>query len=376
MIKENSADFIVIGGGIAGASLAAELSREASVLLLERESQPGYHSTGRSAALFVEAYGPPLFRAMALASRAFFEHPPDGLAEHPLLTPRGFLAVTLVGEEAAMGDLLQSDPTMQVITVAEAVERVPILACETLSKAAYSEATWDIDTAALLSGFVRTARHNGARIAIDAEVTGIAKSGDDWMVETRAGRYSAPVIVNAAGAWADEIATLAGLPTLGLTPKRRTAIILAPPDGQDPTPWPVVENASETLYFKPDAGNILISPVDATPCQPSDAQPDELDVAIAVDRYQTITGQTIRRIEHSWAGLRTFAPDNGPVVGFDPKAEGFFWLAGQGGYGIQSSPAMAQSATALCLRQSLPDAILQAGISAETISPARFRESH
>lgn len=375
MDRDSRFDFVVVGGGIAGTSLAAALSEQASVLLLERESQPGYHSTGRSAALFVEAYGPPLFRALTRASGAFFKGPPNGFVQHPLLTPRGFLAISLAGEETAMGDLLANDPSLRELTIAEAKEHVPILNGQEILTAAYSDETFDIDTASLLSGYGRLARHNGCQIAGNAEVLSLARDGKDWAIETREGSYSAPVVVNAAGAWADTVAKMAGIAPLGLTPKRRTGIIVAAPDGIDPSHWPVVENASETLYFKPDAGNIMVSPADATPCPPCDVQPEELDIAIAVDRFETMTGQSVRRVEHSWAGLRTFASDSGPVVGYDSGAEGFFWLAGQGGYGIQSAPAMARTAFALCLGRDIPEDVLHEGVSAAAIAPDRLKSA-
>ena len=371
------ADILVLGGGIAGASVAGHLAAERSVVLLEREEQPGYHASGRSAALFSEAYGNAIVRALSVASRPFLEKPPGGFAEHPLLEPRGALHVGTRGHEEQLAQLAAEAhalvPSVRPVEAADALAMVPVLRADWVVGGVLEPEARDIDTNALLHGFLRVLRAGGGRIVTDADVTAIGRGGRGWVVETRAGPASAEIIVNAAGAWADEIAALAGLAPLGLTPKRRTAFLFEPPAGVEIRDWPLVIGADEDFYFKPDAGMILGSPADETPSAPTDAQPEELDIALAVDRIQTVTDLTVRRLLRRWAGLRTFAPDKTPVAGFDPAADGFFWLAGQGGYGFQTAPALGWTAAQLLLRDAVPAAIEDYGVTAAALAPARLR---
>jgi D-arginine dehydrogenase len=362
-----SADFLVVGAGAAGASAAYELAAHGSVIVLEQEAQPGFHATGRSAALFSETYGNATVRSLSRASRPFLATPPDGFSQTPLLRARGALFIAAEDELAALSAQAADEPgAFAPWSGEEARARVQVLRPEVSAAALYEAGAMDIDVNALHQGFLRGLRQRGGQTVVDAGVEGLRRDGAGWVADTRAGAFAAEVVVNAAGAWADRLAALAGLDRLGLQPKRRTAALIDGPDGLDFGAWPMVIDVGETFYFKPDAGQLLISPADETDTEPCDAQAEEIDVAIAADRVQAATTLSIRRIAHRWAGLRTFAPDRTPVCGFDPRAEGFFWLAGQGGYGIQTAPALAQLTARLITGGGGPDAI------AAALSPARF----
>jgi len=372
-------DFVIIGGGIAGAGAGYALANAGKfVLLLERESQPGYHTTGRSAALFSETYGNRPIRALTVASRDFLISPPAGFTDAPILTPRGVLQVGSADRaaklDAAYDEMRKLVPSLQRLTPEQVLAQMPILRPETVTGGALAEPeAMDIDVHALHRGFLRGMTAAGGRIVTDAEVTGIARNDADWQVETSQGNFSAPVLINAAGAWADVMAGIAGVAPVGLQPKRRTAVTFDPPNGADIHGWPMVLDADETFYFKPDAGRILLSPCDETDSDPCDAQPDEMDIAIAVDRLETATTLQVRRLAAKWAGLRSFVADRTIVCGFDPAAPGFFWLAGQGGYGIQTSAAMSRVAGALALGRSLPQDVADLGLTEADLSPARLR---
>ena len=369
-------DFLVVGAGIAGASAAYELSTSARVCLLEAEERPGLHATGRSAALYDPSYGGREIRALTRASRAFFDAPPEGFNQAPLLTERGCLYIAgpdqtwsltaMAAEvEATGGHLAPMDR-------AEALARVDRLRPDYLAAATYDAEAMDIDVDALHQGFLRGARARGAALIVEAAVRAPVRRDGLWRVATAQGEVTAPVLVNAAGAWADEVAEACGAGRLGLTPMRRTALLVDPPPGADIRGWPMVIDADEAFYFKPDAGKLLLSPADETPQPPGDAQPEELDIAIAVDRVQQALDIEVRRVSHSWAGLRTFAPDRKPVVGFDAATPGLFWCAGQGGYGIQTAPAMGRLVAALARGEAAPADITAEGVAAERLSPRRF----
>ncbi len=364
-------DFAIVGAGIAGASLAARLSQHARVLLLERESAPGYHTTGRSAALYSALYGNDCITAITRASRAFFEQPPSGFCEHPLLAPRGVLYAG--GEPDAQAiDAIAASPLAQRISTARALELVPVLQPASAVHCAYEADAFDLDVNALHTGFLRQARRAGAVLVCDAGLTTLRRQAGIWQLDTTAGAFAANVVVNAAGAWADAVAQLAGAQPLGLQPLHRTAIVIEPPAGVDSGRWPAMIAADESYYFKPDAGLLLASPADETPSAACDAQPDDLDIAICVDRLETRTSLRVRRVVRAWAGLRTFAPDRTPVVGYDPQVDGFFWLAGQGGYGVQTAPALSDIAAALALRRELPAQVVAEGVDAAMLAPGRF----
>ena len=342
--------------------------------MLKQESQPGYHSTGRSASLFTATYGVASTRALTAASRAFFEAPPAGFCAHPLLTPRGVLLIGTHADRAAMQAQTHAfrahAPTVRDLTPAAALDLVPVLKSAAVGCAILEPDAMGIDANALHAGYLRGARECGTRIFCDAGVDAIERTGNGWQLTTRTGVFTARVVINAAGAWADELARRAGIAPLGLTPKRRTAIILDAPAAA--ARWPMVIDFHESFYFKPDAGRFLLSPADETPSPPCDAQPDELDVALAVDRLEQATTLSVKRIIAKWAGLRVFAPDMALVAGFDAADAGFFWLAGQGGYGIQTSPAMARIAAGLILDGALPADIAAHGVVAGELAPARF----
>lgn len=366
-------DVAVIGAGIAGASVAAELAGMGTrVVLLEREAQPGYHTTGRSAALFTIAYGPPVIRALSRASVGAFNALPDAARPHPLLRPRGALFIARADQAASLAALAEElGGIAQRIDAAEARARLPILRPDYAEAALLDRSAADIDVDALHRQYLRALAANGGTQRNGAEVLALSRHGAGWRVETRGGPLRAGIVVNASGAWADEIASLAGIAPVGLVPKRRTALLVAPPAGQNPENWPMIVDIDEQFYMKPDAGKLLLSPADETPSPPCDAQPDEMDVAICIDRIQTAFELPVRRIEHKWAGLRSFVADKCPVAGFAPDAPGFFWLAGQGGYGIQSAPALARTAAALVLGQPIPDDIAAEGVTATALAPRR-----
>lgn len=369
----NCYDFAVVGGGIAGASLAARLAGRASVLLLEQESAPGYHSTGRSAALYSALYGNESIAAITRASRSFFDAPPAGFSEYPLLSPRGVLYAGAASDAAIIEALVRS-PLARRIGSDEALRLVPMLAPASAAVCAYEPDAFDVDVHALHQGFLRMARAGGVERVCNAGVTGLYRDANHWQLSTAAGSFRARVVVNAAGAWADRVAQLASAGSLGVQPYRRTAMIIDVGHQVDCGRWPAVVAADESFYFKPDAGLLLASPADETPSEPCDAQPEELDIAICADLIETRTALKIRRIVRSWAGLRSFAPDRTPVVGYDASVPDFFWLAGQGGYGVQTAPALSAAAAALALREALPAYVVDEGLDASRLSPHRFAQ--
>jgi D-arginine dehydrogenase len=371
----STADFAVIGAGIAGASIAYELAAHGSVALLEAEPRPGYHATGRSAALFSETYGNGVVRALSAASRAFLESPPDYF-EAPILTPRG--AVHVGTEQHAeplrafVADCQTVQPSVRLIGRDEILALVPVLKPEFAAVGAYEPDAREIETARMHSGFLRGFKQRGGELLVDAPVQRLQTRNGVWRVDSATRVVQARFVVNAAGAWADSMAQLAGIPPLGLQPLRRTAVIVPGPDNTDVRPWPMVIDADEQYYFKPDADRLLVSPADETPSPAVDASPDDMDIAIAVDRFESATTMSVKRVEHSWAGLRTFAPDRSPVVGLDPRATGFLWFAGQGGYGFQLAAALARAGAAIVTGTALPADIARHGITAAQLGPGRF----
>ena len=367
------ADFLIIGAGIAGASAGFELSRQGRVVMLEREDQPGYHSTGRSAALFTEAYGNATIRALSRASRFFLTTPPAGFASAPLLTPRG--VVTSAGADrhaafaAALAELSEVSDTIEEIDVARAVALFPPLDPTYVRYAHYEPDAMDMDVHAIHQGFLKGMRARGGVLATAVRIEAIEPG---WRVRAGTTTYTAPVLVNAAGAWADEVAARAGIAPIGLVPKRRTALLFDPPAGAAIAAWPLAIDIDESCYVKPDAGRLLLSPADETPSPPTDAQPEELDVALAIERLARFTRLRVARVSHKWAGLRSFVADKTLVAGEAPGAPGFFWCAGQGGYGIQTSPAMGRIVAALVARRPIPSDIADQGVTALALDPARF----
>ena len=371
----SQSDVIVLGAGMAGASLAAELAEKRTVTLLEIEDQPGRHATGRSAAMFIESYGNETIRALTRASRSFLAAPPAGFAEVPLLTPRASMVIANT-ESLQILDRIQAEArfgaSLLRLDSAAALAMVPILRSEAAAGALLDPSGRDIDVAALLQAYLRVARHSGARLIMGAAELEIRRKGGLWHVQSRVGTFRAPLLVNATGAWADQVAAMVGAKAIGLKPMRRTALTVAAPVGCDVRRWPAVIDAHESFYFKPETGQLLLSPANEDLMDPCDAMPEELDVAIAVDRFERATTMRVQRVVHRWAGLRSFVADRTPVVGFDPSVEGFFWLAAQGGYGIQAAPALARTAVALITGRALPPDIQAEGVAVKALDPARL----
>ena len=368
-------DFIVIGGGMAGASAAAHLSRRGSVALLEREAQAGYHSTGRSAALFSTIYGSAPVRALTRASQAFLFESPSSFTPVPLVSPRPTLFFA-PGDQLDALAAFRADADIAAATrlldVAEASALVPAFRPGYLAGAVLEPGSADIDVAALHQGYLRQARAAGATIVLDAEVLHVERAGGRWSVGTAQARFDGALVVNAAGAWGDQVARMAGATPVGLRPLRRTACLVDAPHGLASNAWPAAIAIDESFYFKPDAGRLLLSPADEEPSPPCDAQPEDLDVAIAVDRFERATGASVGKVWHRWAGLRVFSADRTPVVGFDPAAEGFFWLVGQGGYGIQSAEGLGRLTAALACGDGVPGDLAAAGVDAGDLARSRF----
>lgn len=374
MADVHDTGLLIIGAGIAGASLAYFAAPRRPTVLLEAESQPGWHSTGRSAAMFIESYGPGAVRALTRASRAFFEAPPDGFSATPLLQARGTLSVAAPGQEDALAAAAE-ELALPRWSAARVLERVPALRRERVLGGLWDEGAADLDVHALHQGFLRGARAHGARLVTDARVTGIERDGARWVVRAGAQAWRAGVLANAAGAWADEIGALAGVPRIGLQPRRRSAFTFAPQAGLAIADWPCVVDIAEQWYFKPDAGVLLASPANADATVPQDVQPEELDIATGISRLEEATSFSIRRPIRAWAGLRSFVADGEPVVGFDPCAPGFFWLAAQGGYGIQTAPALGAYAAARLAGDEPPLSCRRAGLDPSLLDITRLRGS-
>lgn len=370
-----TADFIVVGGGIAGASVAFELSREGKVILLEMESSPGYHSTGRSAAVMSENYGPTVWSRLVTASRAFLEFPPDGFTDVPLVTPRGALFLAHEHERVRLqqqaDELLRRGAAIEMTTAKEALKFCPVIRSGEFATAMYEPDCKDVDSNALVTSYLRALRKNGGTFLTDARVEMLERSGSTWRASTPRGVFEAPIAVNAAGGWVQEVAKLANLSYRNVVPFRRTAIVFDPPQGSAIQSWPMTFDVSETFYFKPEAGRIMVSPIDMAPSPPCDAQADELEVAIAVDRIHRFTTMNVRTVVHKWGGLRTFAPDHEPVIGRDPEQPSFIWLAGQGGNGVMGGAAAARLAACFALNTSIPKDMAALGITPESVSPGR-----
>jgi D-arginine dehydrogenase len=372
-------DVAIIGAGIVGASIAWHVAGQARVVWLEAEGAPGSHTTGRSAALYAAGYGPPAVRALTRASRAFFATPPSAFAPVPLWSPRG--AVFAAREEQSAG-LRERARTLRAegIEAREldgdaALALVPVLRPEAAHTALLDPTAFDLDVDALLQGFVRGAKARDVRWMPAARVTGLAPPAGDhtgWTIAIETGgTLRARVVVNAAGAWLDAVAAMAGVAPVGLEPRRRTAFRFAPPDGLDIRRWPAVVAADESWYFKPDAGLLLGSPANADPTWPHDVLPEDLDVAIGVDRLEAATTLRIGRPRSPWAGLRCFVADGEPVCGFAPGGAGFFWAGAVGGYGIQSAPAFGRLCAALLLGQPVPDDLAAQGLDLQALRPDR-----
>ncbi len=355
-----TSDFLIIGGGIAGISAGARLSGDASVTVLETEKSIGFHSTGRSAAMIIRNYGNATLRALNVASYPFLENP-EGLSDHSLLSPRGELMVANESELPVLRAYLDGSIGVETLTAQQAVEIVPILRLDQIAGAAMEWDAQEIDVDRMLQGFAKMLRDNGGQIVTDAAATKITRKNGIWHVETKQEEFSAPVLINAAGGWADSISKLAGVTPKGIQPMRRSAALIPPPDGHDISRWPLFASAAENWYAKPESGQLMVSPADEDIVEPHDVWAEDMVLAEGIERYSQMVMTDVTRINHTWAGMRSFAPDRTLVVGFAPDADGFFWLAGQGGYGIQTAAAVSQLVADLCLEREIG---LDAGVVA------------
>ena len=345
-------DFAVIGAGISGTSVAYELAESGSVALLEAENMPGYHSTGRSAALYTPNFGSPEVCAINKASEAFFLNPPEAFCEVPLLSPRGALTVTTSSDDhCGLVELLklssEGSPIYE-ITKSEALKLAPIIRPEKITAAVFEPAVMDIDVASLHQGYLRAFKQRGGQLLLKHRINSLKYVNGVWRVRADDHSYKARKVINASGAWADQIGALAQAKPIALVPKRRTAIIVKLPGGLDLSAMPLVDFIGGG-YMKPEAGRLMVSPGDETPVEPQDIQPDDLEVATLVDWLERLTLVSVDHLEHSWAGLRSFVDDGNPVVKFDDDIENFFWLAGQGGYGIMMAPTLAKRAAKMLM---------------------------
>ena len=370
-------DFLVVGAGMAGASAAFWLAERGRVVVLEQEDVAGYHTTGRSAAMYMQTYGGPLTKGLAVTGRSFLTDPPSDFAASPLLSSREVLYVGRADQIDMLDRFYEENrrrvPTLARLDANQALEQPVPLREGYVGGAVLEPEAEEIDVAALHQGFLRGLRARGGTLMTEAGVTAFARARGLWHAETPAGAYCAPVVVNAAGAWCDAVAACAGVAPIGLQPKRRTAFIFDGPTDGSVDGWPMVHDIDDAFYLKPDAGRILGSPADETPSEPCDVYPEELDIAIGADRIMQATTLDIRHIRNKWAGLRSFVRDRQPVAGFDVAAEGFFWLAGQGGAGIMTAPALGAVTAALVTGEPLPEAVAAHGITAERLGPGRLR---
>jgi D-arginine dehydrogenase len=365
-----NADFLIIGGGVAGLSAASRLVRHGKVVVLEAEDSLGYHSSGRSVAFSHYGIGNSVVRGLTAWSRSFFEDPT--LAR---LFPTLYFAdgETLPRLEALEADMARFTDRMKRVDGDAMQALFPALRREVAAAGLLDPTGLKLDADALLQHFARAVRAGGGEVLTGRRVESI-ESG--WTVRTDRGEsWSAPILVNAAGAWADRIAALAGVAPIGLQPRRRTVIVVDPPAAADVSRWPFAHSMAGDFYMLPEAGRLLVSPVDEVAEDPCDAAPDEYDVALAADRLEHYTNVPVARIAHRWAGLRSFVANRTPTAGFDGQAPGFFWLVGQGGYGLQTAPAMAAAAEALATASPWPDGLEALGATPEAIRPDRLRSS-
>ncbi|MBS0377117.1 MAG: FAD-binding oxidoreductase [Proteobacteria bacterium] len=370
-------DFIIAGGGIAGVSLADALAPRARVCLLESEPQLGYHSTARSAALFAPAYGSRLFRCFSRASTAFLHKPDDECFPATVLSPRGALHIArgdqLQRLDAEVADIRASGIGIETLSFEQARALVPVLRETYVAGSALESEVHDIDVDGLFQGFLRRARRSGVHVLSGTGEEAFARRDGLWQVSASAQAVAAPVLIVAAGAWSDQLGQRLGARPLGLQVLRRSAAIVDAPAGVEVGAWPAVFDVEDEFYFKPDAGRLLISPADEEPVAPGDAYTDEISIATAVERIQAAADLEVTRVRREWAGLRTFAADRNPVIGYDGEVEGLFFSVAQGGYGIQTAPAYAQTAAALALGEPVPEPLLSEGVTAEVLSPQRLR---
>lgn len=364
------ADILIVGGGIAGASLGAELAAHARVVLLEMEDRAGYHATGRSVAFWEESYGGAVVQPLTTASGALLGAPDPDFHDGSFLSPRGTLHIGRAGDEGHRDALMAEFAGKVVLEPVDPAALVPGLRPD-WTIGVMEASCQDIDVSALHQAYLRQFRRRGGAVRLATRLISARSEGGGWQVETTDGTIGCAVLVNAAGAWADDVARACGVAPIGMAPLRRTVVQLRVPSMPSPD-LPLIMDLAGQFYFKPEGhGRIWLTPHDEAPSPPCDAAPEELAVAEAIARFEEAVDWPIARVEHKWAGLRSFAPDRAPVYGFDADAPGFFWFAGQGGFGIQTAPAAALLAAALVRGDALPESV--AGIDAAAYSPARFR---
>jgi len=372
-------DFLIVGAGIAGAGIAYFLSARARVLLIDMEEQAGYHTTGRSAAFYAETYGGSKLQPLTTASKEFLRQPPADFCDHAILTKLGAIHIfredQRASAEAACAEMQRALPKVTLLSGQEVCARAPHLKRDVVAGGIDDPDCGDLDVAGLHQGFIKGAKKKGAELLLGAGFEAASFADGRWHVKTRTEEIRASVIVNAAGAWGDQIAERAGVKPVGLTPLRRTIVTLANPDG---LPFekhgPVLIDVDEEFYFKPEGAGYLVSPADEAPSAACDAQPELEDLAIAVDYFERTTGTQVNHIDAKWAGLRTFAPDRAPVIGYAADHSNFFWNVGQGGYGIQTAPAWSELAAALALGTDVPQYLTDAKVQAGQYDPARFSD--
>ena len=379
MTDLENVDFLIIGGGIAGASAGYELSKFGRCIILEKESELGYHTTGRSAAIYTTTYmaGDAVIRSLVLPSGEFLHHPPKGFSDYPLLTPRGML---YLAEKKKTNQLLalyeklrQSTQDVKILNKDEIKKIIPILSEKYTHKAIFEKTVFDMDVHAIHEGFLKGVRQKGGKVITGAGAEKITFENGFWTIWTPKGSFKSKIIINAAGAWADKMALLAGISPIHIQPCRRTVVLISPPKDLEINDYPFCYEIDEEFYFKPDVGKILVSPADRAPSDPCDAQPEEIDIAYAAHYLEEATDIKVTKIDHSWAGLRSHVKDHYPVAGFAPDASGFFWLAGQDGFGIKTAPALGRITAALVRGKDIPKDIKSHGLTKEMISPKRLK---
>ncbi|MBL4836439.1 MAG: FAD-binding oxidoreductase [Kordiimonadaceae bacterium] len=372
-------DFLIVGAGIAGASIAYRLAANADVMLVEMESQADYHTTGRSAAFYAETYGGPYVQPLTSASKDFFLHPPEGFRECPLIHELGAIHLIRTGQEAEARilyeDLKKALPNVAMLTRAEVLAKAPQLDVSDIMGGIFDADCKALDVAALHQGFLREAKRAGARVHLDTKLEGGTYEADCWHVKTNQGLISAKTIINASGAWSDTVAECMGVIPLGLQPLRRTIVTIKNPEGlASGGDSPIIMEVGKEHYFKPEGQGYLLTPGDEVLAAASDVQPEAEDIALAVQQFEQATASTVKTVGAKWAGLRTFATDRAPIIGFAPDNDHFFWSVGQGGFGIQTAPAWSELAAALLTKGGVPRHQHQIGVRAAYYDPARFSQ--
>ena len=365
-------DIAIIGAGIAGASLAGRIGGRGKTILLEMEERAAYHTTGRSASAYEPNYGTPAMLALTRAGGDFFKSPPQGFTDAPLFVPRGSLFFEGDGQAADTARLLQQSDGLKEITEAEALTVFPVLRPGYAKRIFKDNGTGDLDVDLIHRGYLKMFRAAGGIVALSSGVSGLERKNGAWIISLPDRKISAAIVVNTAGAWGDVVGKMAGAKPVGLVPKRRSIAVVPPPPGMATDHWPMVTDVGETWYSKPQSGKLLVSSADATPVEPHDAYADDMAIAEGIERMMNATTIDVERVEHTWGGLRSFVDDKVAVAGFDPVVQNFFWLVGQGGYGIQTSPALSETAAALLLGEAIPQRILDFGLNPAALSPQRF----